>query len=305
MKKMRRAAALVLSMMLAGSMPAAVMAEESTERVTEAETGSGAELSDQVASKDEMIEQEEVVSDEMTPIYADQLEEGTYPIEVLSSSSMFRIIDCQLTVAKGEMTAEVTLSSDGYLKLFMGTGEEAVKAPEEDYITFELNSDGKQVYTVPVEALDKGIDCAAYSKRKEKWYDRTLVFSAATLPQEALPASAVVTAESLGLEDGEYTVEVKLEGGSGRASVESPTKLVIEDGTATATITFGSSNYDYMLVNEEKYEPVNTEGNSSFEIPVTSFDWKMPVTADTVAMSTPHEIDYTLFFDSATIVKAE
>lgn len=290
MRKMKKTAVLLLAAVMAGSLASAALAEEE---------------SSQVASKDEMIAQDEVVSEDMEPVYADQLEEGTYSIDVLSSSSMFKITDCQLTVADGEMTADITLSGDGYLKLFMGTGEEAVKAAQEDYITFELNEEGKQVYTVPVEALDKGIACTAFSKRKEKWYDRTLVFSAATLPQEALPADAVVTAETLGLEDGEYTVEVKLEGGSGRASVESPTKLMIQEGAATAVITFGSSNYDYMLVNEEKYEPVNTEGNSSFEIPVASFDWKMPVTADTVAMSTPHEIDYTLFFDSATIVKAE
>lgn len=41
-----------------------------------------------------------------------------------------------------------------------------------------------------------------------------------------------------------------------------------------------------------------------FEIPVTVFDRKMAVAADTTAMSTPHEIEYTLQFDSASI-KAE
>ena len=55
------------------------------------------------------------------------------------------------------------------------------------------------------------------------------------------------------------------------------------------------------LVGEEKYEPVNTEGNSSFEIPVTVFDQKQKVIADTTAMSVPHEIDYTLIFDSESI----
>ena len=36
--------------------------------------------------------------------------------------------------------------------------------------------------------------------------------------------------------DGSYTVEVTLSGGSGRASVESPCKVMIADGQATATI---------------------------------------------------------------------
>ena len=53
-----------------------------------------------------------------------------------------------------------------------------------------------------------------------------------------------------------------------------------------------------------QYDPVNTEGNSVFEIPVSGFDWKMPVLADTTAMSTPHEIDYTLTFDSASLEPA-
>ena len=109
------------------------------------------------------------------------------------------------------------------------------------------------------------------------------------------------TAEDLGIADGEYTVEVTLSGGSGRATVESPTKIKVENGIATATIIMSSSNYDYMIVGEEKYLPVNTEGNSTFEIPVTGFDYNMPISADTTAMSTPHEIDYTLYFDSKTI----
>ena len=90
-------------------------------------------------------------------------------------------------------------------------------------------------------------------------------------------------------------------GGSGRATVESPTTIKVENGITTATIIMSSSNYDYMIVGEEKYLPVNTEGNSTFEIPVTGFDYNMPISADTTAMSTPHEIDYTLYFDSKTI----
>ena len=86
--------------------------------------------------------------------------------------------------------------------------------------------------------------------------------------------------------------------------VDSPAALEIKEGKITATIVWSSPNYDYMIVNDEKYEPVNKDGNSTFEIPVDAFDYKMPVTADTVAMSTPHEIEYTLQFDSASI-KAE
>ena len=111
--------------------------------------------------------------------------------------------------------------------------------------------------------------------------------------------------EDLKLEDGTYEFDVTLTGGTGRASVESPAKVEIKDKEATATIIWSSPNYDYMIVDGEKYEPVNKDGNSTFEIPVTVFDTEMEVTADTVAMSTPHEIEYTLNFDSSSMKKEE
>ena len=108
----------------------------------------------------------------------------------------------------------------------------------------------------------------------------------------------VLTQEETGWEfqDGTYQMEVELLGGSGRASVTSPAKVEIKDGKAVATLEWSSPNYDYMVVDGEKYLPVNTEGNSVFRIPVEAFDRDITVIADTVAMSTPHEIEYTLNF---------
>ena len=108
----------------------------------------------------------------------------------------------------------------------------------------------------------------------------------------------VLTKEETGWEfqDGTYQMEVELLGGSGRASVTSPAEVEIKDGKAVATLEWSSPNYDYMVVNGEKYLPVNTEGNSVFRIPVEAFDRDITVIADTVAMSTPHEIEYTLNF---------
>ena len=108
----------------------------------------------------------------------------------------------------------------------------------------------------------------------------------------------VLTKEETGWEfqDGTYQMEVELLGGSGRASVTSPAEVEIKDGKAVATLEWSSPNYDYMVVDGEKYLPVNTEGNSVFQIPVEAFDQDIAVIADTVAMSTPHEIEYTLNF---------
>lgn len=241
----------------------------------------------------------------MEPVSADALKDGVYEVRVDSSSGMFRITECELTVQDGAMSAVMTMSGTGYLKLYMGTGAEAEQASEADFIPFVENTDGEYTFRVPVEALDKGINCSAFSRKKETWYDRVLVFCSGSLPAEAFADGEAATAKSLKLEDGSYTVAVRLEGGSGRAAVETPAALRIEDGKAFAVITWGSSNYDYMKVDGEKLDLISTGGNSSFEIPVRVFDRKMPVIADTIAMSEPHEVEYTLVFDSTTIKKAE
>lgn len=109
----------------------------------------------------------------------------------------------------------------------------------------------------------------------------------------------------LNLADGEYTVEVTMEGGTGRASIQSPTELTIENGQAQAEIVWSSSHYDYMMVDGEKYLPTNTEGNSTFEIPVAVFDEPITVIGDTTAMSVPHEIEYTLTFASESVASVQ
>ncbi|MBQ7677444.1 MAG: ABC transporter substrate-binding protein [Lachnospiraceae bacterium] len=102
------------------------------------------------------------------------------------------------------------------------------------------------------------------------------------------------------LSDGEYELTVSMTGGSGRASVTSPAKVVVTDGDATATIEWGSPHYDYMIIDGTKYFPVNAQGNSVFEIPVPAFDDPFAVIADTTAMSAPHEISYELTIKSPT-----
>ena len=254
-----------------------------------------------VASGDETVEAEEVVEDWMQPVYADSLNDGTYPLKVSSSSSMFKIESAELNVANGEMTAIMTMGGKGYRYLFMGTGEEAVEASEDQFIPYEENADGAHTYTVPVEALDMGIDCAAFSNKKEKWYERKLLFRSDSLPLEAFDESLVTTPASLGLEDGTYKAEVTLGGGSGRSTIESPCEITISGDTCTAKIIWSSPNYDYMIVDGEKYLPINSEGNSTFEIPVKAFDRPLAVIGDTIAMSEPHEIDYTLIFDGKSV----
>jgi sirohydrochlorin cobaltochelatase len=125
----------------------------------------------------------------LLPIYGNEIKDETYAIEVSSSSSMFKIVDAQLTVAGGKMTAVLTLSGDGYEKLYMGTGEQALADTDEKCIYFVKDAEGMYTYEVPVEALDKETDVAAWSINKQQWYDRVLVFLSAQIPADAFIAS--------------------------------------------------------------------------------------------------------------------
>ena len=105
--------------------------------------------------------------------------------------------------------------------------------------------------------------------------------------------------------EGTYLVDVTLEGGTGKAKIQSPAELVVfQDGTASVVIVWSSDKYDYMLVGGERYEPAIRDGHSTFVIPVKSIAEPLAVIADTTAMSTPHEIEYTITFDAASLKPA-
>ena len=229
------------------------------------------------------------------------LTDGVYIAEFDTDSSMFHANEAcdgkgTLTVENGQMTFHVSLASTHIVNLYLGKASDAADheadwlQPTTDTVTY---SDGttEEVYgfDIPVTAVDTDFDLAILGT-KGKWYDH--VVSVRNAVQQAGTAAPA---------DGTYTCDVTLEGGSGRAAVDSPAALTVADGKMTATIVWSSPNYDYMIVDGEKYLPTNTEGNSTFEIPVSALDTALDVTADTVAMSTPHEIEYTLTFDSASL----
>ena len=291
----------LLAALLAALMLTSGCGSSASQQQTDTAAQTGETSTSNVASASDMTEVEEVVEEGMTPISGDKVKDGTYNVTVKSSSKMFDITACELTVESGKMTATMHMGAKGYLYVYMGTGEQAAAADEADYIPFTEQADGTHSFTVPVDALDEGIDCAAFSKKKEKWYDRTILFRADSLPMDAFADGVVTTPDSLSLADGSYTADVALAGGSGRASVQSPAELTVKDGKVTAKIVWSSKNYDYMKVGDTKYDTVIEDEHSTFEIPVSCFDWAMAVKADTTAMSEAHEIDYTLTFDSASV----
>lgn len=226
------------------------------------------------------------------------ISDGVYLAEFNTDSSMFHVNEAyegrgRLTVEGGQMVIHITMPSKNVVNLFYGTAEDAQKegasllAPTTDTVTYD-DGTTEEVYgfDVPVPYLDREFDCALVGT-KGKWYDHKVTVS------DPVPV----------IEEGEFTCEVTLSGGSGRASVESPAKVVVKGGVMTATVIWSSPHYEYMLIGETKYLPVNTEGNSTFEIPVT-LDSDIAVSALTTAMSEPHLIDYTLRFSGATLKKA-
>ena len=242
----------------------------------------------------------EAASESAAASSARALEDGTYTAEFDTDSSMFHVNEASdgkgtLTVEDGQMTLHISLQSKKIVNLYVGMAADAPDheadwlQPTTDTVTY---SDGtsEEVYgfDVPVEALDTDFQLAILGT-KGKWYDHTV----SVRNVEAQAAEAVETPA-----DGSYTCEVTLEGGSGRATVDSPAALTVADGKMTATIVWSSPNYDDMIVDGEKYLPTNTEGISTFEIPVSALGVPLSVVADTVAMSTPHEIEYTLTFSA-------
>ena len=241
------------------------------------------------------------------PVLAD----GVYTADFNTDSSMFHANEAfdgkgTLTVKDGVMTIHVSLVSKTIVNLFPGLAEDAQKdgaellQPTTDTVTY---SDGlsEEVYgfDIPVPALDTEFDLALIGK-KGVWYDHKVSVSN-PVPVE----DAGKTVQDLALADGTYTAEVAFSGGSGRSHVESPVTITVADGKATATLIWSSSKYDYMVVDGVRYDVLTTEPGSTFEIPVEVFDKDITVIGDTTAMSTPHEIEYTLNFSSGSLTPAE
>ena len=298
--------------------------------ITVISSGGKSDESGRLAAAQSAIREDKLGSYGMTPIRAGDIADGVYEVRVASTSPFFKIVSAQLTVAGEGMTADIRLGSESYTHVYMGDMAGAEGADRGDWIAGEA-TEGNTVFTIPVPALNMPFDCAAYSKARQRWYDRQLLIDAASLPEGALEfelpdyaliqkamlayVESAVASEgaapeevpapepaAVNLADGEYSVEVNLAGGSGRASVSSPTLMIVRDGKAWARLLWSSPYYDYMLIGPTRYENLTVDGgNSTFEIPITSMDAPMNVVADTTAMGDPIEIDYALSFYGDTV----
>ncbi|MBR4513849.1 MAG: iron transporter [Lachnospiraceae bacterium] len=234
--------------------------------------------------------------------------DGQYLADFDTDSSMFRINEMYdnkglLTVKDGKGTIYIVMPSTKIQQLYLGLAEDAKKDGAEliehtvESVTYDdgLTEDAN-AFEVPVPVLDEEFDLALIGE-KGKWYDHKVKVS------NPVPA---VEEEPLGVKDastegvsGETadTVNITLEGGTGKASIKSPAEYTVKDDAYVVRLEWSSPHYDYMIVDGEKYIPVNTEGNSVFEIPFKNISEPVTVIADTTAMSAPHEIEYTISFN--------
>ncbi len=337
---------------------------------------------------------DEVGSYGMLPIYPLDIEPGVYEVEAETNSRFFTLHDMVLTVSESAdadhsnaqkyMSLTFYIDSTSYTELYLGTAEETAEADENKLIEADVQN-GVTYFTVPLEALDQAVDLAAFSKAKQRWYDRQVLCLASSLPEQALSvelpdyerieaalaayeqqsadgedgsdsgsgsdtaetekhtrvlvmgqrdetesdaaaentsgsAYENVTENSAGstdaaadegqetetvrgegiavdLQDGEYSIEAVMTGGSGRASISSPTYMMVEEGRAYATLLWSSTHYDYMIVEGITYlNEAEDGGISRFTIPITHFDAPIDVIADTTAMGDPVEIAYAITF---------
>ncbi len=292
-------------------------------------------------SQETAASMEECAEDTTPPKTADSqeeagvmLEDGVYLADFDTDSSMFQVNEAldgkgTLTVKNGEMTIHISLKSKKILNLYEGLASDAKKEdaqllePTVDKVTYQDGlTDEVYGFDVKVPALDQEFDLALIGT-KGKWYDHKVKVcnpqpleenakeeniekESATEEEQSAKGAGITAAELSELDNGTYEAEVILEGGSGRASITSPAVLTLKEGEAVLTVEWSSPNYDYMLVEGEKYLPTaNEEGNSVFVIPVAALDTPLEVIADTVAMSKPHEIEYTITIKGDTLQALE
>ena len=312
MKMKRHAASLALSVFLALSCTAAYA---ETEDAAPAAEEQAFDPSDQIsaaremdtsrtADASDMTTVEEVGDPSAAPVTADLLKDGVYEVSVECSSSMFKIRKAFLKVSDERMTVDLEMEGEGYLFLYPGTAAEAAAADAEDFLYYDTDPEGYHVFhDYPLEALNQKVFCAAFSKKKEQWYDRTLFFQASSLDASAYSEAPGNTVPETGLADGTYQIGCILGNAGGNTALESSI-VTVKDGNASVRIEFNTGKFDYVKVDGVRYDAVEGEENAVFEFPVTVFDREIPMIADSTAiqgMQVEKQFTITLVSESAVL----
>ena len=157
---------------------------------------------------------------------------------------------------------------------------------------------------VAVTKSSQGVGKTEVSGESSSAADTDKSSSGAQLSGTSVTAAGLRSFSELSeIPDGSYWIRVSMTGGSGRASISSPTGFYVKDGQATADIHWSSASYDYMKLDDVRYDAfTDAAGHSAMTIPVSALDTSIPVLADTTAMSKPYEIEYQLSFDGSALL---
>lgn len=299
------------------------------------------------------------------------LTDGSYHVNAEAGGKMFRVTDCVMTVKNGQMTAAVTLSGQGYNRIYLGD-EKNAPGDEKNWIFPDSLLAEQYTFQIPVEKLDEVMTIAVHTTKSNKWVTRTLTFHSEGMTKIAdsnngnasngnngsngslkpggnnnnpgngsngnnqgnaennngnsgttgnnttnngkpdqeskyesdLNKSTARVNSTTGLKDGVYTPDsFSWSGGTGKVNITC-SKVTVTGGQAYATITFSSPHYQYVKANGNVYYPSAKSGSStSFVIPV-ELNKNNSVVGMTTAMSTAHEIKYTIFVYIAEAAKA-
>lgn len=294
--------------------------------------------------------------------------DGTYQVNAEAGGKMFRVVNCVMTVKNGQMMASVTLSGQGYNRIYLGDVNDAPN-DENNWILPDSLLAEQYTFQIPVEKLDEVMTIAVHTTKSNKWDTRTLTFHSEGMTKIAdgnngndsngnngsngsltpggnnnnsgntsngnnsgstgsnngntgnnatnngkpdkeskyesdLNKSTARVNSATGLKDGVYTPDsFSWSGGTGKVSI-SCSKVTVTGGQAYATITFSSTHYQYVKANGNVYYPSSKTGSStSFVIPV-ELNKNNTIVGMTTAMSTAHEIKYTIFVYIAEAAKA-
>lgn len=210
---------------------------------------------------------------------------ASYKVTAETGADMFKVVDCTLVSTKDKgMEAVITLSRQGYDYLYMGRAEEAAKADKNNWIPFnEVN--GKYTYTIPVKALNTGIEVASHSKNNNKWYDRTITFKSEGMQFQGLKEGTYEYVKDA--TNQVYTVTTD----PGMFSVTEATLSKTAEGMKVK-VTLKGTGYDALYLGSKEdakkddgknwITPCETKGEGEnqqyvFEIPVSALNTSIPI----------------------------
>lgn len=252
-------------------------------------------------------EEPDIATDDENALKLD-LSDGKYMVKFDTDSTMFHVNEAMsgkavLTVENGEGIVHLVMPSKNVLNLYSGLAADAENnknawiEPATEEVTYE---DGMTeevfAFDVVVPVIDEEFDLALIGK-KNVWYDHKVSVSEPEIIEEDENIEDETSSEDALSEQIGETINVSLEGGTGKVSLITPTTIKQDNNGYNVTLEWSSKNYDYMIVDGVKYLPVEVNEHSIFEIPVSNIDKPLEVIADTVAMSKPHEIEYTITFE--------